>query len=339
MIVKLDVPRPELHHPVRSALILVAVSIVVAGLLAEAMARYVLDDGMNFDLEMWKYARDIKRVSDNPEIAHEHIPGTSGTYMGVPVAINSVGLRDREYPPQKPPGMTRILMLGDSVTFGWGVRIEETPSKLLEDLLNSGLASPRYEVINSGVGNYNTAMEVAYFLDRGQALKPDIVVLNYFINDAEPTPARKNSSLFEHSYAAVMALGAFDSLARTYFGRADWKTYYRDLYRDDAPAWVKTKDAVAHLAAYCRENNIRLLIAVYPELHVLKDYPFGDVTRAIKNAAGEGVGFVDLLPAVADKEPQSLWVSPTDAHPNIIANREYARVTAAKLKELFPDFF
>jgi hypothetical protein len=339
MIVKQDVPRPELRHPVRSALILVAVSIVVAGLLAEVMARYVLDDGMNFDLEMWKYARDIKRVSDNPEIAHEHIPGTGGTYMGVPVAINSAGLRDREYPPQKPPGMTRILMLGDSVTFGWGVRIEETPSKLLEDLLNSGLASPRYEVINSGVGNYNTAMEAAYFLDSGQALKPDIVVLNYFINDAEPTPARKNSSLFEHSYAAVMALGAFDSLARTYFGRADWKAYYRDLYRDDAPAWAKTKDAVARLAASCRENNVRLLIAVYPELHVLKDYPFSNVTQAIRNTAGEGVGFVDLLPAVEDKIPESLWVSPTDAHPNVIANREYARVTAAKLKELFPDFF
>jgi lysophospholipase L1-like esterase len=304
------------------------------------MARYVLDDGMNFDLEMWKYARDIKRVSDNPEIAHEHIPGTSGTYMGVPVTINSAGLRDREYPQQKPPGMTRILMLGDSVTFGWGVKIEETPSKLLEDLLNSGLASPRYEVINSGVGNYNTAMEVAYFLDRGQALRPDIVVLNYFINDAEPTPARKNSSLFEHSYAAVMALGAFDSLARTYFGRADWKTYYRDLYRDDAPAWAKTKDAVARLVTHCRENNIRLLIAVYPELHVLKDYPFGDVTRAIENTAEKGgAEFIDLLPAVADKEPESLWVSPTDAHPNIIANREYAAAIAAKLKELFPGLF
>ena len=67
---------------------------------------------------------------------------------------------------------------------------------------------------------------------------------------------------------------------------------------------------------------------------------FGDVTRAIENTADEGgAGFVDLLPAVADKEPESLWVSPTDAHPNIIANREFARVTAAKLKELFPDLF
>jgi hypothetical protein len=340
MIVKQDVPKPELKHPIRSALILVAISIVLAGLLAEITARYVLDDGMHFDLEMWKYARDIKRVSNNPEIAHEHIPGTSGIYMGVPVAISSAGLRDREFPSEKPPGITRILMLGDSVTFGWGVKAEDTPSKLLENVLNNTLSSPRYEVINSGVGNYNTAMEVAYFLDRGHLWKPDVVILNYFINDAEPTPARHNSSLFEHSVAAVMALGAFDSIARTYFGRADWKTYYRDLYRDDAPAWGKTRDAIANLAAYCRNNNIRLLVAAYPELHVLKDYPFADVTQAVETVAkAGGAGFADLLPAVQDKQPESLWVSPGDAHPNVIANREYANVIAKRLKELYPDLY
>jgi lysophospholipase L1-like esterase len=339
MIVKQDASRP-IQHPLRSALILIAISIVLAGLLAEAMARYVLDDGMNFDLEMWKYARDIKRVSANAEIAHEHIPGASGFYMGVPVAINSAGLRDREYPPEKPPGMTRTLMLGDSVTFGWGVKSEDTPSKLLEEKLNSGLAAPRHEVINTGVGNYNTTMEVAYFLERGHLWKPDAVVLNYFINDAEPTPARKNSSIFEHSYAAVMALGAFDSIARTYFGRADWKTYYRDLYRAEAPAWARAKDAVGKLAAYCREHKIRLVIAAYPELHILKDYPFTDVTQAVEaSAKAGGTEFIDLLPAVQAKEPESLWVSPGDAHPNVIANREYAGAIAAKLKALYPDLY
>ena len=337
---KQDVPKPELRHPMRSALILIAASLVIAGLLAELTARFILDDGMHFDVEMWKYARDIKRISANAEIAHEHVPGTSGVYMGVPVAINAQGLRDREFPVEKAPGVTRTLMLGDSVTFGWGVKAEDTPSKLLEGALNAGLPAPRHEVINSGVGNYNTAMEVAYFFERGHLLKPDVVILNYFINDAEPTPARKSSSVFEHSMAAVMALGAFDSIARTYFGRADWKTYYRDLYAPAAPGWTKTRSAIAELAAYCQKNDIKLLVAIYPELHVLKDYPFADVTRQIEEqAAAGGAPFIDLLPAVQDKEPDSLWVSPGDAHPNAIANHEYARVIAAKLKELYPALY
>ena len=84
-----------------------------------------------------------------------------------------------------------MLMLGDSLTFGWGVRIEDTPAKMIERTLNEGSAAPRFEVINAGVGNYNTVQEVIYFLDKGQNLNPDVVVLNYFINDAEPTPLKK----------------------------------------------------------------------------------------------------------------------------------------------------
>jgi hypothetical protein len=177
------------------ALVLLVFSFFAAGLLAELASRWVLDSGMNFDLEMWKYAKDIKRVSANPEIAHEHTPGTSGFFMGVPVAINSLGLRDREYSLKKPPGSVRVLMLGDSLTFGWGVKVENTPTKILEEMLNRDGSGRTYEIINSGVGNYNTRMEVAYFLDRGHLLKPDVVVLNYFINDAEPTP-RRNATTY-----------------------------------------------------------------------------------------------------------------------------------------------
>src|ERR671931_300174 len=58
----------------------------------------------------------------------ELIPGArSASYIGVPVSINSVGLRDdHEVTIPKPPGLVRVLGVGDSVTFGYGVRLEET---------------------------------------------------------------------------------------------------------------------------------------------------------------------------------------------------------------------
>lgn len=74
--------------------------------------------------------------------------------QGVPVMINAEGLRDYEYDYQRPAGVTRILALGDSVTFGWGVKLEDTYPKVLERLLNGGESRDRYEVLNCGVGNY-----------------------------------------------------------------------------------------------------------------------------------------------------------------------------------------
>lgn len=322
------------------AVALLVFSLIVAGLVAELASRWVLDNGMNFDLEMWKYAKDIKRVSANPEIAHEHTPGTSGFFMGVPVAINSIGLRDREYPLEKPPGSVRVLMLGDSLTFGWGVKVEDTPAKILEEMLNRDGSGKTYEVINSGVGNYNTRMEVAYFLDRGRLLKPDVVVLNYFINDAEPTPRRKNNLLDEISYAAVLLSGAFDTVTRTYFGRADWKGYYRSLYEPGSPDWAGAQDAIKRLIDYCQKAGIKVVIVNYPELHELRNYPFSSVTAGIAQiSADHGVPFVDLLPSVQDRDPASLWVSPGDAHPNAVANTEYAKTLARALRANFPDLF
>src|SRR5690606_33430903 len=182
-----------------------AIGVVVSLAAIEVASRTVLDDGMNFDLEMWKYAKDIKRVSPIEGLGHDHIPGSSGLYMGVPVDINSAGYRDREHPIDKQPGSVRIMMIGDSLTFGWGVKVEDTVAKKLETRLGGRSDTPAIEVINAGVGNYNSAMEVLEFVRRGSGFNPDIVVLNYFINDAEPTPKRKETGLLEHSYGAVFA--------------------------------------------------------------------------------------------------------------------------------------
>lgn len=327
----------RLREFVKGAVALV-IGLVIALLLLELATRYLLDDGMNFDIEMWKYASDIKRVSDIPELGHEHTPNTEGFYMGVPVTINSLGLRDDEVSLAKPDGVVRILMLGDSVTFGWGVLQDDTVSAKLEKLLNETPGATRIEVVNSGVGNYNTVQEITYFLSRGIELDPDIVVLNFFINDAEPTPKRDNSSILQHSYLAVFAMGRIDALMRTYFGKEDWRDYYAGLYRPDAPGWQAALASMDALIEYTRTNGIRLLIANYPELHELDPYPFEKVTAAVEEeATSHDVAFVDLLPSVATLEPESLWVSPEDAHPNRVASEHFADALAETLRTQFPD--
>jgi len=317
--------------------LVITVAVGLAGL--ELMVRVAYSDGSNFDIEMWRYAQDLKQVSEIPGVGHEHRPGMSGVYMGVPVAINSMGLRDREYSLEKPAGVTRILMLGDSLTFGWGAPEEGTTSKALERLLNAG-GPGRYEVINTGVGNTNTAMQTAYFVNKGYRFQPDIVVLNYFINDAEETPRKKENWFTTRSYAAVFLGGRWDIIQRMYLGKADWREYYRGLYHPGAAGWQEAERSFAELADFCRAKGFKLMVVNYPELHELADYPFADVTGKVAGLAeSRGLPFLDLLPSIRGEDPISLWVTPTDSHPNAKAAELFAQAIAAKLRAAYPEQF
>src|SRR5262245_37238033 len=107
---------------------------VIAAASIEIIVRTAIDNGMQHDLEMWKYARDLKQISSNPLIGHEHRPNAQARLMGVDVTINSKGLRDREIPQDRTGTTPRILMLGDSFTEGWGVPLDQTFAKRVERL-------------------------------------------------------------------------------------------------------------------------------------------------------------------------------------------------------------
>ena len=98
---------------------------------------------------------------------------------------------------------------------------------------------------------------------------------------------------------------------------------------------------MTELAEYCRAHGIGLLVANYPELHDVASYPFAAVTaRVAAAAAAAGAPFIDLLPAVADvKDPESLWVTRTDAHPNGSAAGRYAARIAEALRSTFSGKF
>ena len=227
---------------------LLIVSIALSFLTIELYVRTFVDDGLNYELEMWKYAKLMKQVSDDPNIGHEHRPNTDAHLMGVDVATNSAKLRDREFTQHKPASSIRILMLGDSITLRWGNEAPDSVAKQLENECKTRFPEQSIEVINAGVGNYNTAMEVSWFLSKGIAYEPDLVVLNYFVNDAELTPTRRGGVLRESSAAYVILASRFDAVRRRY-GDGDWLNYYRALYAPDSPGWAATQERILELAS------------------------------------------------------------------------------------------
>jgi hypothetical protein len=302
--------------------LLAAVCLVMTAAFTEVAVRLVADDGMQFDLEMWKYARDVKVVSPDPKIGHEHGPDRQAQLMGVDVKTNANGQRDREIPYERTPGVLRIAMVGDSLTMGWGVAFDEMFSKRVEKMYND--AGTKAEVVNLGVGNWNTVQEVQYFLAKGVKYKPDIVVLNYFVNDAEPNPVKREepSWVLRYCYSCVFFKGRLDTLLRQFSTRQNWADYYLGLYDGGtSETWLAAKAAMKELADYCKQNNIKLLIAHLPELHDVQNYRFGLVTELVRQTANENeVPFVDLLPNMQYHASEDLWVTPPDPHPNGFAN-------------------
>lgn len=97
------------------------------------------------------------------------------------ITTNSHGFRSREVSFKK--GGYRVLMLGDSFTFGTGVNDEETFSWLLEDVLRSTPGYEKAEVLNAGTSGSSSVSQVDYFKSEGVQYSPDLVVLNLYTGD------------------------------------------------------------------------------------------------------------------------------------------------------------
>jgi lysophospholipase L1-like esterase len=105
----------------------------------------------------------------------------------VTINTNSLGLRDQVYQ-KKEVGEKKILVLGDSFTFGQGVELEESFPRILESKLNSEGGDDdddesKYQVINAGVGGWDQSHELNFLKAYGWDLQPDMIIVAYFIGN------------------------------------------------------------------------------------------------------------------------------------------------------------
>jgi lysophospholipase L1-like esterase len=99
---------------------------------------------------------------------------------------NSLGFRDEEHVRPKPPGVFRIVALGDSFTYGVGVEFEDSYLVRLERMLNAR-PGPRVEIIKLGIPRYFPAAERLVLEHYGLPFEPDLVLVAVLPNDALDT--------------------------------------------------------------------------------------------------------------------------------------------------------
>lgn len=198
-------PQPRKRRPWMT-LLAVLISLIVGLLLAEALVRAadalgVVDLSPSLaDLPAPSQDEIVQLSGDSPlyigdqALHHRMAANWSGSFpeeivqavgrSEVPIRTNSLGLRSPEIERQKPAGTTRILVLGDSVAFGWGLRGEDTFASQLASLLATVYPDQRFEVINAGVSGYGTWQELQWLKQAGVALEPDVVIVQAHLNDA-----------------------------------------------------------------------------------------------------------------------------------------------------------
>jgi hypothetical protein len=175
----------------------------------------------------------------------------SGWFAGVPVHINSLGLRDpREYDLQKTRNTFRILVLGDSVTFGHGSIYEHTYPYLLEQQLKAWRPGVDWQVWNASVPGYNTSQELAHLLEVGPRFKPDLVVVGFYENDlldnhTAPTPSRVRRAVTALAAVARRHVWSLEFYRRVYYTVA-WRITAPTLYNRRLETLARDEAAEPH---------------------------------------------------------------------------------------------
>lgn len=160
-------------------LALVLVSVTIGLLIAELLTRTLFPQ--------FTYAQGSAPEYFRPSsiLPFELQPGFSGVFVRpdyhMAAHINAQGYRGKDFRIERDSALQgRILIVGDSFTFGLGVNDDETYAARLEEVLKGGGA--RYEVINGGyVGGFSPDSYYAYLTRKGLALQPDLVVVGLFV--------------------------------------------------------------------------------------------------------------------------------------------------------------
>jgi len=158
--------------------------LVLAILLTEAIARGSAQLGIEAGRRI--ASRDPLKVLYEPfgDFGYRASPGKIERYYNGTFAVfNSMGYRGPLVSIEKPPGTYRIVLLGGSTTFGYGVNDDETIDAHMRRLLSNRFRGGCFEVVNLALGGYDSYQDYERMRVDGTRLRPDLVVINSGIND------------------------------------------------------------------------------------------------------------------------------------------------------------
>ena len=323
-------------------LLLMLISTAVALIAGEVLSRNLVFVAYMFPLEpmpndTWRGL--LHRRSSIPGLAYELAPNQVKRSHGAVVRTNSYGMRDDE--PLKGPNDSacNIVVLGDSITFGFNVAGSETYSNVLERNLALGNTDATIQVLNFGVGGYSSRDEVFVLDHKAMLWNPDLIIVRYSLNDPEIDPIQPLHQYFQKPEWWQQ----FNILRLIAVVKREWEIdalgygdYLRYLHAENEEKWNSVLSAFSDVQKIGSENGIPILLAIFPATRDAEwsEYPFRDLHSQISNA-GKDNGFVvvDIYDTFMMHKPEELMSRPRDAHPSSLGHR----LAAVAIQEAIED--
>lgn len=275
-------------------------------------------------------------------------PGYKGPFAyGSTLAVNSLGLRDVEYGP-KERGEIRILSLGDSNAFGWGVDLPDSFIKVVEKRLRQEFATSKISVVNAAVTGYSTRQELLALADLYDVVRPDAVIVTFTAtNDVH------DNHVFEGRVRQGIQTPLGPVTGRSHLARlvlkSAWPAVFFAANRSDASV-QETLALLDQLQAEAKRRNLPLLMLMMPpraeispsarwQTRVLRTLGLGGwVSRprstVIAHWSARSVDHVDLLPSLADASRKADVFLRGDPHLNPAGNRVIADAVYGRVREM-----
>jgi len=286
---------------------------------------------MRFSWEMGGWVkRPIYRKSSNPYLRYELIPNAkSGN-----ISVNSDGFRGPEYSLTKPVNTFRIIMLGDSETLSFMLAQSDALAAQLESLLNKKSGLMCYEVLNFGVEGYNIFQELEMLKTKGLKYNPDLIILNYVLNDPEPGEYYFKETFFMRQSALVryFSYRIKKALIRRERKRLNIKTevdnYY---YYHDPKYFVSVKEAMLEMADIAGGRGNKLAVVIFPVSSIMvkdfkENYPYWPLHKLVKGINSSNIIFIDLI-----DEFNRLNMTPQSVAINYIYDESHKNAAALKI--------
>ena len=251
--------------------------------------------------------------------------------------INAQGVRDDRPVGPKEVDERRLLILGDSVTFGFKVSTAEAYPAQLEKLLRD--RGVGWRIVNGGVIAYDPSQEVDWLEEFGWPLEPDAIAVGFCANDGDPSDRhgfsekqritnRFNRWLTEHSALAYrLQRVGLSSVTLAEEGKSSTAV----------TGWPFIEANYRRLAARARARGVPVVLLIYPTLTLLCDSEADDYGGQLKDLGRQlGWEVVDLTPAFAT-DPENLFLPGDPIHPNARGYQRAAHYSCETIGRLLQD--
>jgi lysophospholipase L1-like esterase len=276
------------------------------------------------------------------------------------IKINSHGLRDREFSYEKPEGVKRLLGIGDSFTFGYGVNLDDCYLKQLELELNRN--GDKWEVINAGVTGYSMWQYLAYFEHYGYRYEPDLVTIGFYFDDfyGDPSAEEKTYSGVRHHSLKSIRLVNFSrnclqllQFRYRYLLGSRWlrsiedrreyilsNAYHRLLSgKADQKLYKKFESRLREFYRIAKQHGARVLVIFIPDIVQLNHPELQGVNDVLKEICLRShVSYLDMTSHFERFEDvKKLYLLPYDAHTSPAGHQIIAAEIKKKIKERMPN--